>query len=379
MKAVVTGQVGLDKRHFLDRVTTIARDQGFDLTTCHVGEMMYREAPDVAPGRILDLPLSRLNSLRRSVFKDVLRTCDQKANVLVNTHATFRWRHGLFYAFDHDQMQALDADVYIVLLDNVDRVHYRLVRDGHTDHSLKDLMVWREEEIMATELLSQIASGHGCFYISAVGDDPATCGTAEAIVRLLFRPEIKTAYLSFPMSHVLGNARLMGEIEAFRRDMKQFFTCFDPADMEEKYLCELAIKAAQEGQRTVEAGPEGERTTLEVADLLSIFPDIDGQIYVRDFKLIDQADMIVSLIPQLDDGMPGLSSGVERELQHAHEATRDVFVIWLSEKAPSPFVTETANRVFKSVKEAVDYFLENGYMPAQPTGQLFNQPARAGQ
>ena len=30
------------------------------------------------------------------------------SNLIVNTHATFRWRHGLFYAFDYDQMQALD-------------------------------------------------------------------------------------------------------------------------------------------------------------------------------------------------------------------------------------------------------------------------------
>ena len=50
-------------------------------------------------------------------------------------------------------------------------MHYRLVRDGHVDHTLKDLMVWREEEILATELLSQIVRGHGCFYILARGDD----------------------------------------------------------------------------------------------------------------------------------------------------------------------------------------------------------------
>ena len=30
-------------------------------------------------------------------------------------------------------------------------------------------MVWREEEVLATELLSQIVRGHGCFYILARG------------------------------------------------------------------------------------------------------------------------------------------------------------------------------------------------------------------
>ena len=194
MRVVVTGQVGLDKKPFLARVVELAAEAGLELAVCNVGQMMYAEAPDVAAGKILDLPLSRLQSLRRSVFKDILAASRNKPAVLVNTHATFRWRHGLFYAFDHDQMQAFDADLYVVLVDHIDRVHGRLARDGHLDHTLKDLMVWREEEILATELLSRIVRGHGCFYILALGPepapggpDPAEPGNAEALARLLFQ------------------------------------------------------------------------------------------------------------------------------------------------------------------------------------------------
>jgi hypothetical protein len=35
-----------------------------------------------------------------------------------------------------------------------------------------------------------------------------------------------------------------------------------------------------------------------------------GQIYMRDFKMVDQSDMIVSYVPQLPNGKPGLSSGL---------------------------------------------------------------------
>jgi adenylate kinase len=367
MRVVVTGQVGLDKKPFLARVVEIARSMGQELAVCHVGGMMYAEAPDVAPGRILDLPLSRLQSLRRSVFKDVLAHCAGTEHVLVNTHATFRWRHGLFYAFDYDQMKALDADLYVALVDNIDRIHYRLVRDGHRDHTLKDLMVWREEEVLATELLSQIVGGHGRFCILACGTDDST---AEAMARLIFRRDLKKVYLSFPMSHVDGSPAAMVEIESFRREMKRHFVCFDPGDVEEKHLCSLAIGAAEEGKRTVEYGPPGERAIMETSQLLEIIADIDGQIYARDFKLIDQSDMIVSLVPALEDGRPGLSSGVERELQHAHEATKEVFVIWQPRAEPSPFVTETATAVFRSTQEAVRHFLAGGYVPS-PGGRLF--------
>jgi hypothetical protein len=59
---------------------------------------------------------------------------------------------------------------------------------------------------------------------------------------------------------------------------------------------------------------------------------------------------------------PGLSSGVERELQHAYEGTKEVYVVWQPRKEPSPFVTETATRVFTSVEETLEHFQKAGYI-----------------
>ena len=88
--------------------------------------------------------------------------------------------------------------------------------------------------------------------------------------------------------------------------------------------------------------------------------DIDGQIYARDFKLIDQSDMIVSLIPELPGGGPALSSGVERELQHAFEHGKDVYVVWTPKRNPSPFITETSTGIFKSTDDALRFFEQHG-------------------
>ena len=95
-------------------------------------------------------------------------------------------------------------------------------------------------------------------------------------------------------------------------------------------------------------------------EVLDIAGDIDGQIYMRDFKLIDQSDMIVSLVPELPNGQPGLSSGVERELQHAWEHTKEVYVVWKPKKSPSPFITETATKIFPTVDAALEYFEMKG-------------------
>ena len=65
MRAVVTGQIGVDKKPYLEGVRNLAGELGEEIDLFNVGGMMYSEAPDVRPGRILDLPISRLASLRQ--------------------------------------------------------------------------------------------------------------------------------------------------------------------------------------------------------------------------------------------------------------------------------------------------------------------------
>lgn len=358
-RVVVTGQVGVDKKPFLEKVTRLAESRGKRVQLYHIGDRMYAESPDVRPGRILDLPLARLNALRRSVMKDVISDIDRHESAIINTHAAFRWKHGLFPAFDHDQMSALDADLYITLVDNVDAVHERLARDHDVPHTLKDLMVWREEEILATEILANAVRGHNCFYVFARGIED---NTIESLYRLIFKPEIKRVYPSFPMTHVMDLPETLAEIDAFRAQIAEHFITFDPGDLDEKRLLFEAGAATQRGQDTITVDVNGRQVKFTVAEVSSVAKDIDAQIYARDFKLIDQSDMIVSLVPELPSGKPGLSSGVERELHHAYETTKEVYVVWKPKAEPSPFITETATRVFTSTRQALEHFQQKGYL-----------------
>ncbi|HYE02706.1 MAG TPA: AAA family ATPase [Phycisphaerales bacterium] len=368
MRAIVTGQVGMEKKPYLEAVRRFAGEQGEELALYHVGDMMYAEAADVRPGKILDLPLSRLNSLRRAAFKDIIADSragrpDEHPNLIVNTHATFRWRHGLFSAFDFDQVRALRPALLICLVDNIEVVHHRL-HEGHQidmwgGATLKDCMVWREEEILATELLSQAIPGSRFYIVSRGRHQPTT----RTLFRLVCRPSMRKVYPSFPMSHVVDLPDVLAEIDRFRAALAENFITFDPGDVDEKLLLDRALAAAKNGQEWLEVAPHsfgGARGTrplrVRVREVVDIAGDIDGQIYMRDFKLIDQSDMIVSYIPELPGGMPGLSSGVERELHHAFEHTKEVYIVWKPRKSPSPFITETATKVFASTEEALAYF-----------------------
>ena len=359
MRVIITGQVGVDKGPYLEQVEALARKAGKDLKVFHVGRMMYAEAPDVPDGRILNLPIGRLNTLRRAVFKEILREADQHEHVILNTHATFRWRHGLFAAFDFDQIKAFNADLYVTLLDNVESVHQRLIRDHDFDHTLKDIMVWREEELLATEILANILRPHGHFYMLSRGRNTAT---ARTIYNLMFEPKRRKVYLSFPMSHVMDLPQTLAEIDAFKSAINEHFTTFDPADVDELLLYTEADRAHQENRATVTINAAEGPIELKTTDVLQISGDIMGQIYARDFKMVDQSDMIVSLIPELSTGKPALSSGVERELHHAFETGKEVYVVWPCRAMPSPFITETATRIFRTTDEALSHFRQRGYI-----------------
>lgn len=366
MRAIVTGQVGMDKKNYLQKVVELAGSRGHDLSLYNLGDRMYAEANDVKPGRILDLPISRLKALRRAAMKDVNRASEGQKDAILNTHATFRWRHGLFPAFDFDQLIEFKPDVVICLLDNIEVVHARLHKEHTSDATLKDLMVWREEEIMASELAAQALGIPNEFYVVSRG---RFADTTETSYRLICRPEFKKVYPSFPMTHVEKLPEVLKVIDRFRADLAEKFIAFDPGDVDEKILLDRAIEAAREGQDFVEVDTGSffgghKRLSVPVRQVLDIAGDVDGQIYARDFQMVRQSDMIVSLVPNLPDGSPGLSSGVERELQHAFDHGREVYVVWHPQKNPSPFITETATKWFRTVEDAMTHFEEAGMFPA---------------
>jgi len=358
MIVVVTGMVGIDKKQYLQGVCRYASEQNTDISLFNVGDRMYQEAPDVPSAKILDVPMPRLSSLRRSVFKDIIAQSAKETHTVVNTHATFRWRHGLFPAVDFDQMRQLNADMYICLIDGVAALHHRLEAEHTLDHTLKDLMVWREEEMIGTDMLRRGIDDRLPFFCLARGNVQET---TQTFFNLVFKAHMKRAYLSFPMTAVMDLPDVREQIDKFRQTMHTMFICFDPGDVEDADLPHLAREARNQGRDYVDQTFEGHAVPLSAHEILQIERDINSQTYARDFMLIDQSHMIISFIPTLADGRASISSGVERELQHAHEGGKEVYVIWAAQQNPSVFVTQTATKVFKTTHEAIAFFGKKGY------------------
>jgi adenylate kinase len=71
--------------------------------------------------------------------------------------------------------------------------------------------------------------------------------------------------------------------------------------------------------------------------------------------------MIVSLVPELPGGkgIPGCPPASNANSSTPSRA-KEVYVVWKPAKSPSPFITETATKVFTSVDEALAHFEQAG-------------------
>jgi hypothetical protein len=153
-------------------------------------------------------------------------------------------------------MAELDADFYVTLVDNIDALHERL---GHA-------------------------------FVMSRGNPRIT---APSLYRLMFEPHRKRVYPSFPMTHVLDEPVVLAEIDRFRDALAERFITFDPADLNEKKLLYEAGEATKRGEEDLAINVNGRSITLPVSEITRVAHDIDAQIYARDFKLIEQSDMVI--------------------------------------------------------------------------------------
>ena len=110
----------------------------------------------------------------------------------------------------------------------------------------------------------------------------------------------------------------------------------------------------------------GVSRAFKFSDISEIEHDIDGQIILRDFRLINQSDMLVAFIGLDDGGRPVISAGSQTEISYASEMGREVLVICRAKDKLSPWVTEMTTGgtkgVFRDVEEAIAEFRAKGYI-----------------
>ena len=380
MRVLFTGQTGIDKKIQLQALGEYCAQKGRSIQAIfNIGDIMYAESRRsglrLAEGKILDLPLAQLGALRRSAFNVVRNEVAEKTNVLVNSHAVFRWNNRLFRAFELPEVRDLRPDVIVTLIDDVEAVKLRLDQfkesgelPPDTRYSLKDLLVWREEEMLASEILASVLETP--HYVLGVSlEEEVSTMPLDVMYSLIFEPWKMTSYVSYPISGARSRPDVWEKVVEYRRLARKYLTAFDPLMIDEKRLVDLAQRTA-DGTDEVECTALGQTVRLSRREIEAIAYDIDGQIVARDYKLIDQSEMIVAYFPVDASGEPLIAGGVQSEIEYAAASTKKVVILWEASREPTPFIGQRGDVLVRSLEELEEHLRSISQQPGQREMQL---------
>jgi adenylate kinase len=384
MRIILTGQSGLGKSGFLESVKEYAAIQGKGFHYESTGKLMLKKlGGKLGEHNVLNLPKSYLDLLRSTSCEYVLRILEKGEPdfFIVNTHAVFRWQHGLFPCLDLDFVKEFNPDLLICVIDDILSIKQGLL-DRKTDiFNLWELFAWREEEIWLSKFIAdsvgKILEKEIPFFLF-----PKEEGN-EVFFNLISKKDIPKVYLSFPITGIKNAEK--SDIERFKSTIKDNFIVFDPYAIKDRELTLAYYTLEDEIKETIgtplselkinEEDLEKLKWELHIdhltplaltklkfscdlmgRELLSVIDTIDSQIISRDYMLIDQSDYLIMYIKE-DDGIPRMSAGCQSELIHGYQNGKPVYVIYQGgERKLSPWVTQYS-KLFINVDDCLDFVL----------------------
>jgi adenylate kinase len=388
MRVLLTGQVGLNKGHYITSLKNLAAEKGIRINSATVGSRMIQSHPhDIDDRTILNIPRAMLDLLRRYAWSEIVEEAEESERedpdsvFIVNGHAVFRWHHGLFPALDLDLVIELQPDVLVTLIDDVDRVVGGL-QERHTDwFKLWEVLAWREEEIWFTKFLGDSLrklNGQAVdFFVLPKEQGP------QLLLQILTKPDAPKVYMSFPVSGVPPDQKQ--KIQAFKERVSQEFVGFDPLALGERSL----VTAAHSLTREVNEHFEGmfatglfdmndktklrwrpcrdewssfglinldmEDLSLEGREVIGVLDAIDSQIIARDHLLIDQSDFVLMYVRAGEEGVPLISAGCQSEMIYAYSQGKPAYVVFPGKRTLlSPWVTQYSE-VFQTLQESFEH------------------------
>ena len=344
---------GSGRREYLSTVVDIAKKKGKKIVQISVGDKMYSKSDElgysIPNGTILDTSERSLDYLRSAVFEEIIRMKDKTENLLVDTHACFRWHKHLTNAFDYYYLNKLDPDLYITITDSIYSIFGRLqTNQWKGKNNLAELLAWRDEEELLTRTFARIQRKK--HFLIARNEPP------ETLYNLIFEPEIKKAYLSYPISG--GEKEDILEVQKVRDELRKNLIIFDPLSIKDVEGLSQALALKKKGKKSIQIpfvdddGTEKD-TKILIEELEQVEVYLKDHTVARDYTLIKQSNFVIVYYYN-----PSLNSpGVQREMRYAKDAGKRV-ILYYPRATMSPFQEMDIARHFRDKNKFTRFLLK---------------------
>ncbi len=368
-----TGITGSGRAKYLHATREYAGGKGRNVDIIDVGPEMFTKASSLRveiPGdKILDLDETALRFLRATVFEgivhriDKFRGDDSNEDLYISLHMSFRWKKVLMPAFDYYYLTKVAPDVLITIIDSVGNIRGRIDKDPELHPwrgklTIKELLIWQDEEMFITKMVADMLDKH--FYIIPSSNIDFKEPDPTILYDLLYdvelplmrgeKPKKRRAYLSYPMTHVENREEFNKMKNEFLSKLrKNNIIVFDPIMVEDHVLLD-SIEGKEDDEKVYIDLFDVEIPVKEIREAKDYI--IDSTVY-RDYRFIDQSDMVIVFYPTSK-----LSAGVLSEMNYGFTHMKKVYT-YFTEPDVSPFFRNYSNYISNDIDDLINRIIED--------------------
>lgn len=334
---IFTGVSGSGRIELLNELETELVKRGKSVNVFDVGRIIFDSAEGlnikISDEKVLDIDKDLLTCLRKVALYEVqLQITKQPADFnFIGIHGTFRWKNRLIKGISFRELNAFRIEGFINVINNVSEIcEINSQNPKWRDNERPDIEEtnnWIIEEEFITEMLAELHRVP--FYLVCRKHNISNLTD-------LFLKDKKRMYCSYPITQIEKDKPEL--LDKIRKDimpkLENEFIVFDPLlirDMDLVY------------QGKIDLPDSIEKVSEKAASQLK------ARTVERDFQFIDQCDFIVVLY-----FTDKVSPGVLSEIIYSHRHNKPVFMVF---PFPiSPFLQDSATRIFKTEEELFKYF-----------------------
>lgn len=371
MRVLLTGQSGIEKKSFFADLMKLVNEK--DTRCCDPDVLLDKDILDKARidcafdvedefqsqkkcANYLDMNESEFIAGKQRILReyDAKYPRESNNNILAATHLVYFRKKSFFWKMDWESLKSFHPDKIITLIDDITTVSENIRRREDSDDyvratNLKDLMMWRNVEIMLSKLLAEhLDPGRKIpYYLIARNHKP------QIIYQLMFETGKKVVYASFPISKIKDDHAAMSQVGDFKRKLKSKFIVFDPYTIKEKTLHDRVIEILNGVVPSSSGFVDVEGAQFRIEEILPIFSDITGQIITRDEMLVSQSEAVLAY-------RPGISEGSQYELSFAEGLGKRLMSYSPKKDGNSPFAMKagTVDTDFDKFIKRIDEYAQ---------------------